>query len=194
VSIAPKSKDGKVTLSGKNSFSISADMSELDALLDGMEGDVIAAVRPAAQAAAQVLYNDVVANVQKIKRHTGNLQSSIYQAFSQSNSGEGFATYHVSWNAKKAPHGHLVEFGHLQRYQYYKTPNGQIRPMVRPEMQGKPKPGRRASQSAKDAYYVTLPSPVQVPAKPFIRPAAAKFNAAMEAAKAELYRRMDKRS
>src|SRR5205085_5719958 len=41
----------------------------------------------------------------------GALKASIYQVFSKDNSGSGHATYHVSWNAKKAPHGHLVEFG-----------------------------------------------------------------------------------
>lgn len=173
------------------SITINTDLSGLNAMLDELGAAVEEATRPAAQAAAQVLYNEVQANVAKIGRKTGNLASSIYQAYSKDNSGDGRATYHVSWNAAKAPHGTLVEYGHLQRYRYYQRPDGQVRPMVRAGMEGKPKPGRHASQAAKDAYYVTLPSPVHIAARPFIRPATAKFGEAMEAAKAELFKRLD---
>lgn len=173
------------------SLTISADLSSLSTLLNGLGTAVESAVRPAAQVAAQVLYNEVVSNVAAIGSKTGNLRRSIYQAYSQDNSATGKATYHVSWNASKAPHGTLVEYGHLQRYRMYKGADGQVRPMVRPGMDGKPRPSRRASQATKDAYYVTLPTPRQVAARPFIRPAMAKFPQAIEAAKAELYRRMD---
>lgn len=173
------------------SFTLTADLSGLNALLDDLGTAAEAAARPAAQAASQVLYDEVRANVAKIGKKTGNLERSIYQAYSQDNSGAGRATYHVSWNAVKAPHGTLVEYGHLQRYRYYQTPDGKVRPMVRPGMQNKPRPGRRASQAVKDAYYVTLPTPRQVAARPFLRPAASKFTQAIEAAKAELYKHLD---
>lgn len=75
-----------------------------------------AAVRPAAQAGAEIYYGQVKANVAALGRVTGNLDSSIYQAYSEDNSSETTATYHISWNHRKAPHGHLVEYGH---YQYY---------------------------------------------------------------------------
>lgn len=174
------------------SLSIKANLSGLRATLDKLGDRADAAARPAAQAAAQVLYDDVKANVAKIKRKTGNLASSIYQAYSKDNSGPGRATYHVSWNQKKARHGRLVEFGHLQRYEYYQDEKGRIRPKVRPEMMGKKKPtssGR--NRAALDAYYVTLPVPIHVPARPFIRPAMAKFPQAMEAARAELLKRIN---
>jgi hypothetical protein len=99
--------------------------------------------------------------------------------------------YHVSWNAKKAPHGGLVEWGHLQRYRYYRGADGQIRPMVRPGMDSSKRPGRRASQAAKDAYYVPLPTPIQVPAKAFVRRSVDKFPQAYAAAEAELLRRLN---
>lgn len=174
-----------------DSFSINANISGWMAQIDTLQATVESAARPAAQAAAQVLYDEVGRNVGKIGKKTGNLASAIYQAFSADHSGNGFATYHVSWNAKKAPHGGLVEFGHLQRYRYYQGADGKVRPMVRPGMEGKPRPGRRASQAVKDAYYVPLPTPRQVAAKPFVRPAASKFDVAIEAAKAELYKRID---
>lgn len=127
------------------------------------------ALRPAAQAAAQVLYEEVQRNVQRIKRHSGNLARSIYQVHSDQ-SRDGRQIYHVSWNAKKAPHGHLVEFGHLQRY----------------EVTHDPKTGRFITHKDRP-----LASPKQIPARPFIRPAAAKFDKAMEAARARLFAELE---
>lgn len=154
-----------------STFAISVDLSQLgmDELAEGAE----AAARPAAQAGSQVLYDIVKANVAKIGKRTGNLASSIYQVFSRDNSGKGRAQYHVSWNYKKAPHGHLVEFGHVQRYVTYIDKRGQWKTLVRPEMRGKPAPKRSAPLSVKDAHYVPLKGgPRLVGARPFIRPAA----------------------
>jgi hypothetical protein len=191
VSTAPLNRKGTRTLTGKNSFAVGVDLAGLDALFDQLGDQVEQAARPAAQAAAQVLYDEVKKNVQALGKKTGKLESSIYQAFSASNSSTGKATYQVSWNHKKAPHGWLIENGHLQRYRYYKRDDGQIRPMVRAGMEGKKKPARRASQAVKDAYYVTLPVPIQVPAKAFVRRAIDKFPAAYAAAEAELLRRIN---
>lgn len=174
---------------GSNSLTIKADLGGLNSFIDELAENAKDAIRPASQAAIQVLYDEVKANVARIKKKSGNLDRAIYQAFSESNSDAQHAVYQVSWNAKKAPHGGLVEYGHLQRYRYYKGADGQIRPMVRPGMDGKPKPKGRASQAEKDAYYVPLPTPIQVPARPFIRPAVDKFGAAMKAAEAELRKR-----
>ena len=41
----------------------------------------------------------------------GNLRDSIYQVFSEDNSYKDVSTYHISWNADKAPYGAMVEFG-----------------------------------------------------------------------------------
>ena len=41
----------------------------------------------------------------------GNLRDSIYQVFSKTNSYKDVSTYHISWNADKAPYGAMVEFG-----------------------------------------------------------------------------------
>lgn len=191
MSIAPKSRNGRRTLTGKNSLSIDADLSGLDALFDRLGDQVEQAARPAAQAAAQVLYDEVKKNVQALGKKTGKLESSIYQVFSASNSSPGKATYQVSWNHKKAPHGHLLEYGYLQRYKYYQNARGQVRVMVRPGMDGSKRPGRGASQAVKDAYYVTLPAPIQIPAKAFMRRAIDKFPAAYAAAEAELLKRIN---
>lgn len=102
-------------------FSIKFDASELMDSLDGITEAAEENIRPAAQAGIQVLYDELLLRVPvstKIKKKKsgrviapGALKASIYQAFSKDNSGKGFATYHSSWNYRKAPHGHLVEFG-----------------------------------------------------------------------------------
>ena len=101
------------------SFKITFDPRLLNQQLDKMGAGAIAAARPAAQAGAQVLYDEVKQNVGRIKKKTGNLDASIYQVYSKDNSTEVKATYHISWNARKAPHGHLVEYGHLMTRKAY---------------------------------------------------------------------------
>lgn len=98
-----------------NNFTIKFDMGQL-AAFDELAKDIAEAARPAAQAGAQVIYDEVKRNVAKLKRHTGNLDRSIYQAYSEDKSHGNYHEYHVSWNGRKAPHGHLVEYGHLMRY------------------------------------------------------------------------------
>lgn len=178
-------------LQGSKTFGIAMDLGGLDDLLADMQGEVDEAIRPVAQAAAQVLYERVKINVRALGRSTGNLDRSIYQAYSPEKSVDGQrAEYHVSWNHRTAPHGHLVEWGYLQRYRYYRGNDGRVRPMVRPGMDGKRPPGRKASQAQKDAYYVTLPTPIQVPGKAFIRSAESSLTEAQKAAEAELWRRL----
>jgi hypothetical protein len=179
--------------SGKNSVSMKVNMGAIDAMLAGLEGDIQKAVRPASQAAADVIYKAVLKNVDAIGSKTGNLRGSIYQVFSESNSVEGQnggykrATYHVSWNAKDAPHAQLIEYGHIQRYAVNLSKDGHWYTVVRADKRGTPKPKRRASQAEKDAYYVLRPGgPVQHPARPFIRPAFDRQGDAAEAAKTKL--------
>lgn len=83
------------------------------------------ATRPAAQAGAQIIYDRAksLAPV-SLKPHMfhgqykvygpyspGTLRDSIYQAFSKDNSFRDVSTYHISWNAEKAPYGGMVEVG-----------------------------------------------------------------------------------
>lgn len=101
------------------SFSVKFDPTLLNQQLDKMGAGALVAVRPAAQAGAQVLYDEVKQNVSRIKKKTGNLDASIYQVYSNDRSTNVKATYHISWNARKAPHGHLVEYGHLMTRKAY---------------------------------------------------------------------------
>ena len=84
-----------------------------------------AATRPAAQAGAQIIYDAARLNAPVSKKphkfygthkvygpySPGNLRDSIYQVFSKTNSYKDVSTYHISWNADKAPYGAMVEFG-----------------------------------------------------------------------------------
>lgn len=65
-------------------------------------------IRAGTQAAAQQFYEGAR---REVPEKTGTLKSAIYQVYSKDNSGDGQATYHISWNRSKAPHGHLIEFG-----------------------------------------------------------------------------------
>ena len=143
------------------SFEITVNTTDIEQYLDALGDDAIKAARPAAQAAAQVLYQGVLANVARLGRNSGNLHSSIYQVYSRKNSNarQGNATYHISWNARKAPHGHLVENGYIQKYKVY---------------------------MADGIWYTNkkapLAQPRQVAAHPFVRPALALKDVALTAA------------
>ena len=100
---------------------IKLDLSAITAQIDKIKHTAEEAIRPAVQAGAQVYYNEVKlrakrgGEVRHLKggrtRPAGLLASAIYQVYSKDNSDAGQATFHISWNKKKAPHGHLVEFG-----------------------------------------------------------------------------------
>jgi Bacteriophage HK97-gp10, putative tail-component len=149
-----------------DSFSVNVSLADMFGVLDGIEEEVSQAIRPAAQAGAQVIYDQVKVNVAKIGKKTGNLSSAIYQAYSKDQSNELLVTYHISWNAKKAPHGHLVENGHIQRFQVV--------------------------LSKKTGKWITLKNrpldkPVQVGARPFLRPAFDKADDAYRAVNDKLF-------
>jgi HK97 gp10 family phage protein len=129
-------------------FDVKVDITALARFVDKVDKAAMTSVRPAAQAGAQVFYDEVKQNVSRIGRKTGNLDASIYQVFSEDNSSDTKKTYHISWNARKAPHGHLVEYGHFQTRKAYIGSDGK--------------------------WYtsnVLLATPRQVGARPFIRPA-----------------------
>lgn len=143
-----------------STFEARIDAVALEQYLDALGDDADAAVRPAAQAGAQVLYDEVVRNVSRIGKKSGNLSRAVYQVFSKDHSDQGQATYHISWNARKAPHGHLVEYGHIQKFQAYIGSDGKWY----------------------TNKHAPLAQPRQIGARPFVRPAMSKFDAAARAA------------
>ena len=103
-------------------ISIAFDFSKIAAKLDNITKAAKEGARPAAQAGAQVFYEEVKQRVPvsakahstKDKKHTftpGTLRKAIYQAFADKESGDGKASYRISWNKSHAFYGRFVEFG-----------------------------------------------------------------------------------
>jgi len=184
-------------------FSMSLDLTAFTQVIEQDKAAIAAASRPAAQAGAEVLYQAVLQNVRGLGRKTGRLAASIYQAYSPENSKGGRHQYNVSWRTGRmldkngkpiasglptAPHGHLVEWGYIQKYLTYQAADGRIRPVVKPSMRGKPRPKNAAE---KDAYYVPRPGgPVHIPGKAFVRRAVDQFPKAQQAMQDELFERL----
>ena len=105
---------------------------QIDAIKDKAES----AIRPAAQAGAQVYYEAVLATVPVSKKghwfqgssakgkkspgakraasywfESGSLKGAVYQVFSKSGSTKDKAEYHVAWNHRKVPYGFMVALG-----------------------------------------------------------------------------------
>lgn len=94
-------------------------------------------------------------------RKSGKLASSIYLAYRDSESTGTVVMYSVTWNSSKAPHGHLLEFGH---WRYNKIVNGYPQKSL---INGK-RSGRGPQDHGGPGAKVP---PVWVPADPFLRPA-----------------------
>ncbi|UXC37190.1 HK97 gp10 family phage protein [Cupriavidus gilardii] len=148
------------------SFKFDGDLAgDLDELEDQLVKDV---VRPIARAGALVFYEEArrlvpvykgAPVIRKNGRKTtpGQLRDAIYHVYSKSESTDVRAAYQVSWNATKAPHGHLVEYGHWRVNKLVKTPTGWIATTER------------------------LETHVRVPAVGFMRRAGDRAEAAIEA-------------
>jgi hypothetical protein len=78
---------------------------------------------------ARVIYDEVKLNASppRLGIETGTLRDAIYWAKSPEETTPTHVVYKVSWNKRKAPHGHLVEFGHKIPYFIYQLPNGEWR-------------------------------------------------------------------
>ena len=104
---------------------INMNVAQFKEQLQATTNELQKATRPAAQAGAQIIYAAARLNAPVSKRPhkfygthkvygpyaPGNLRDSIYQVFSKDNSYKDVSTYHISWNADKAPYGAMVEFG-----------------------------------------------------------------------------------
>lgn len=101
----------------------------INAEIDAIKAKAEAAIRPAAQAGAQVYYQAVLAATpvskaghwfhgtsfkrtgQKYWFESGSLKKAVYQVFSKDNSNKTHAEYQVAWNHRKVPYGFMVAFG-----------------------------------------------------------------------------------
>lgn len=82
------------------------------------------------------------------RRDMSTLANAIYLAYRDGLSTEARVVYSVTWNSRKAPHGHLIEFGHWRINKVERQPDGTW--LFSRER---------------------LPEPVWVPAHSFLRPA-----------------------
>lgn len=89
----------------------------LDKLPEALGSDVLIS---GTAAMAEVLYNEVKihapvsAKVRTVNGKTyvpGALQRAIYRTYAKTLSDMLHKVYQIGWNVRKAPHGHLVEFG-----------------------------------------------------------------------------------
>lgn len=108
---------------------ISFDMAAMDAQINAIKSKAEAAIRPAAQAGAQVYYEAVKAAAPKSKKghwfhgtsfkstgkkywfESGSLKNAVYQVYAQNQSSKDQATYQVAWNHRKVPYGFMVVAG-----------------------------------------------------------------------------------
>lgn len=124
-------------------------MDQLDEIGAGLTNE---AVRPAAQAGAQVFYDTVRAKAPMAREphksgwkakgweptlfEPGSLKNAVYQVFSEKQSSEAFATYEISVNHKKAPYWLFVEFGQKKK---------SARPFLRPAYYAAEKEAQQAA-------------------------------------------------
>jgi HK97 gp10 family phage protein len=100
----------------------SLDVSGWLAGLDKLGGPArVSLARSMAVAGGQVLRDEAK---RQAPVDDGTLRDSIYLAYKDGKSNDKQVVYSVTWNSKKAPHGHLLEFGHWQPYVVRKLPNG----------------------------------------------------------------------
>lgn len=134
--------------------------SGLDALEARVKGEVLIS---GVAAMARVIYDEVKTNVQppRIGAKTGNLAAGVYRYFASQRSTEYVKKYFVGVNHKKAPHWHLIEYGHWQTHQVAQLDSGEW-------VTFKNRP---------------LATPKWIPPRPFIRPAADHLPRAIEAGK-----------
>ena len=110
-------------------MSIELDMKNLIGQMDAITKKATDAIRPAAQAGAQVYYEAVIEAAPKSKKghwfhgtsfkstgqkywfESGNLKDSIYQVFSKSDSTKDKSVYHIAWNHRQTPYGFMVAAG-----------------------------------------------------------------------------------
>lgn len=117
--------------------------------LDKLTGDNLAGIiRGGGNAMSEVFQQEAQARV-RVK--TGTLRNSIYRAYSERRSTPTHAVYEVSWNPRKAPHGHLIENGHwLVRGGKLKKGGKRVRwipaqPFVRPAYEARKQAAARAA-------------------------------------------------
>lgn len=110
-------------------FNITFDTAAVNQWVEDLKDDVQEALRPAAQAGADVLYQQVLTNVpvgsrghwfhgtsfrkngRKYWFDAGTLKRAIYQAYATKEATPDRPVYSVGVNPRKAPYAYMVELG-----------------------------------------------------------------------------------
>ena len=105
------------------------DTAAIEAEIDAIASRAEKAIRPAAQAGAQVYYNAIKqatpvsgkghwfhgtsfkTNGTKYWFESGSLKNAVYQVYSKTSSSKSNAEYQVAWNHRKVPYGFMVAYG-----------------------------------------------------------------------------------
>lgn len=107
------------------------DASEWEQAFTALEGPVRESLARRMLVEGGVLLRDasksnarMAANKENVETR-GLLASAIYLVYEKEAETKVSFTYKISWNAKVAPHGHLIEFGHWMTHKVYKASNGE---------------------------------------------------------------------
>lgn len=130
-------------------------------IFDGLErlGDMRESLTRKMGVAGGAVYRDDAKARAPVKE--GKLRDAIYLAYRDKESTATNTVYSITWNSKKAPHGHLIEFGH---WRYNKIINGRPQKSL---VAGK----RRGKGPQDHAGRGALKVPKWVMAEPFLGPA-----------------------
>lgn len=91
------------------------DMSGWDELFNRLAGPArVSLARSMAVAGGEVIRDE--AKLRASRGNSGKLAQAIYLAFRDARSTDDHIEYSVTWNKRKAPHGHLPEFGYWQPF------------------------------------------------------------------------------
>jgi hypothetical protein len=164
-------------MAANDAFSLVTDLRDALAGLDRLKGPIAYSLARSIGVAAGKVYRDEAKQFAPVgadkwygsSTTPGLLKSAIYVAFRENVSTRQQVVYGVSWNAKKAPHGHWAEFGHVQRFEVRTDPGGEwfttkipldkprhiaATPFLRPAYEGS---GARAAAAALDRAKVRYP-------------------------------------
>lgn len=110
-------------------MSINFDIRQFSEAIDQKKKQFQEATRPAAQAGAQVIYDQARLNVPVSKKghffygtsfkingkkyyfESGSLKKSIFQRYQKEKSSPNIAIYNITYDTDIAPYGHMVELG-----------------------------------------------------------------------------------
>lgn len=108
-------------MANSSNFKFEFDFASMEKDVDKWTADFQKNARSAVQSGVQLIYDEALRLVPVASKPTrykgrtyapGRLKAAIYQVYSADNSNATKVEYHISWNKRKAPHGHLIEFGH----------------------------------------------------------------------------------